>query len=102
MKRSFFLAIKVPRRRFLPVKKTQDLLAIMSDLYEIADDFSLRLRSNRPIPHQPTIKLSSHFNMLAEFHCRFSSIPSLVDLTHMVVDGNVYFGSDITLKVSEI
>jgi len=31
----------VPRSRFLPVKKTSDLLLIRSDCYRLADDFTL-------------------------------------------------------------
>lgn len=91
----------MPRSRFLPVKKTQDLLAVMSDIYEMDSEFRLRLRLDRPIPNQPTIKLSKQFSSLSEFQRRFASIPHLADLIRLTVDGDVCFGSDVVLKVSK-
>ncbi|VDM50017.1 unnamed protein product [Toxocara canis] len=91
-------SIRVPRSRFLPVKKTQDLLAIMSDIYEVDSEFIVRLCPDRPIPYQPTIKLSKHFASLSEFQRRFSSIPHMADLIRLTVDGDVCFGSDVVLK----
>ena len=35
-------AVIVPRTRFLPVKKNQDLLLLWSDSYELSDDYMLR------------------------------------------------------------
>ena len=36
-------AVRVPRSRFAPVKKTHDLLAVRSDAYTLTDDFTLQL-----------------------------------------------------------
>jgi UTP--glucose-1-phosphate uridylyltransferase len=38
-------AVCVPRSRFLPVKKNQDLLLLWSDGYELTDDFILRKKA---------------------------------------------------------
>ncbi|VDD90997.1 unnamed protein product [Enterobius vermicularis] len=91
-------SIKVPRARFLPVKKTQDLLALMSDIYEMDDCCNIRLRINRPIVHQPIIKLSKHFDSMEQFWKRFATIPQMSDLVRLRVDGDVYFGKDVILK----
>lgn len=96
------IGIKVPRARFLPVKKTQDLLALMSDIYEMDDCCNIRLRINRPIVHQPIIKLSKHFDSMEQFWKRFATIPQMSDLVRLRVDGDVYFGKDVILKVTLI
>ena len=38
-------AILIPRTRFAPVKTTADMLALMSDAYEVTEDFRMVLRS---------------------------------------------------------
>jgi len=48
--------INVPRSRFLPVKKTSDLLLIMSNLYQLADG-TLHMSANRMFLSTPLIKL---------------------------------------------
>lgn len=55
------IGINVPRSRFLPVKKTQDLLLVMSNLYDLAKG-SLTLSAQRSFPTTPLIKLGSHFD----------------------------------------
>merc|ERR1711988_1296690 len=40
-------AILIPRSRFAPVKTTNDLLALMSDAYEITPDFRMVLKAER-------------------------------------------------------
>lgn len=56
-----FIGINVPRSRFLPVKKTQDLLLVMSNLYDLADGH-LTLSSKRSFPTTPLVKLGSSFD----------------------------------------
>lgn len=53
--------INVPRSRFLPVKKTSDLLLLMSNLYEI-ENGTLKLSHLRSFPTTPLVKLGSHFD----------------------------------------
>ena len=50
------IGINVPRTRFLPVKKTQDLLLVMSNLYSL-DNGSLVMNPLRSFPTVPLIKL---------------------------------------------
>ena len=40
-------AILIPRTRFAPVKTTNDMLALMSDAYEVTDDYRMVLKAER-------------------------------------------------------
>jgi UTP--glucose-1-phosphate uridylyltransferase len=53
------IGINVPRTRFLPVKKTQDLLLVMSNLYSL-NNGSLIMNPLRSFPTVPLIKLGKH------------------------------------------
>ena len=43
-------AIRVPRRRFLPVKTTNDLVGLWSDAYTLTDDFGIEAVPTRLPP----------------------------------------------------
>ena len=53
------IGINVPRSRFLPVKKSSDLLLIMSNLYHLKDG-SLLMSPERMFQTTPLIKLGKH------------------------------------------
>lgn len=89
--------INVPRSRFLPVKKTSDLLLLMSNLYDIENGY-MTLSSLRSFPTTPLVKLGSSFDKVKEFLKRFQGIPDLLELDHLTVSGDVWFGRDVTLK----
>uniref|UniRef100_A0A915APN7 UTP--glucose-1-phosphate uridylyltransferase n=1 Tax=Parascaris univalens TaxID=6257 RepID=A0A915APN7_PARUN len=89
--------INVPRSRFLPVKKTSDLLLLMSNLYDI-DSGSLTLSSLRSFPTTPLVKLGSSFDKVKDYLARFQGIPDLLELDHLTVSGDVWFGKDVSLK----
>ncbi|KAK0417857.1 hypothetical protein QR680_013245 [Steinernema hermaphroditum] len=89
--------INVPRSRFLPVKKTSDLLLLMSNLYDI-DSGSLTLSALRSFPTTPLVKLGSSFDKVKDFLARFQGIPDLLELDHLTVSGDVWFGRDVQLK----
>lgn len=92
------IGINVPRSRFLPVKKTSDLLLVMSNLYELQHG-SMRMNKNRMFPTTPLVKLGDeHFSKVHEFLKRFETIPDMLELDHLTVSGNVTFGKDVTLK----
>ncbi|SJK97539.1 related to UTP-glucose-1-phosphate uridylyltransferase [Armillaria ostoyae] len=90
-------AVKVPRSRFLPVKNCSDLLLIKSEIYNIQNG-QIVLDSNRMFNTTPVIKLGDHFKNIHEFQRRFKQIPSIVDLDHLTVAGDVYFGRSVTLR----
>jgi hypothetical protein len=62
--------INVPRRRFLPVKTTSDLLLVMSNLFTL-NRGSLVMNQQRSFPSVPLVKLGDGFNKvrLELFHC---------------------------------
>lgn len=92
------IGINVPRSRFLPVKKTQDLLVIMSNLYSLQNG-TLIINPARPFPSVPLVKLGdAHFAKVRDFLTRFASIPDMLELNHLTVSGDVTFGRGVRLQ----
>jgi UTP--glucose-1-phosphate uridylyltransferase len=87
----------VPRSRFLPVKSCSDLLLITSDLYTL-NHGQLQMNPKRMFSTTPVIKLGDHFKKVANFQKRFASIPTLLELDHLTVSGDVTFGRNVTLR----
>ncbi|KAG6833569.1 hypothetical protein H0H87_005220 [Tephrocybe sp. NHM501043] len=73
--------INVPRQRFLPVKSCSDLLLIKSDIYSLAHG-QLVINEQRMFETTP----------------RFKKIPKILELDHLTVTGDVYFGRNVTLR----
>ncbi|XP_027161665.1 UTP--glucose-1-phosphate uridylyltransferase-like [Coffea eugenioides] len=90
-------AISVPKSRYLPVEATSDLLLYQSDLYSFDEGIPTR-SSARTNPADPLIELGPEFADVTEFHGRFKSMPSIIELDALEVTGDVWFGSDVTLK----
>lgn len=88
--------VNVPRRRFLPVKASSDLMLVKSDLFELQHG-ELSMDQAR-FGGNPLIKLGSHFKKVSDFQKRIPSIPKIIELDHLTVTGNVKFGRGITLK----
>jgi len=59
--KTFSLGINVPRRRFLPVKTTSDLLLVMSNLFTL-NRGNLIMNQQRSFPSVPLVKLGTVFN----------------------------------------
>ncbi|CAD7081969.1 unnamed protein product [Hermetia illucens] len=92
------LGINVPRSRFLPVKKTSDLLLVMSNLYSLKSG-SLVMSPERMFETTPLVKLGeNHFAKVKEFLGRFANIPDLIELDHLTVSGDVTFGRGVSLR----
>ncbi|GEM09002.1 UTP-glucose-1-phosphate uridylyltransferase [Rhodotorula toruloides] len=89
--------INVPRSRFLPVKSCSDLLLITSDLYQL-EHGQLRMNPSRMFQSTPVVKLGDHFKKVSAFQKRFKTIPSLLELDHLTVAGDVSFGRAVTLR----
>jgi UTP--glucose-1-phosphate uridylyltransferase len=92
-------AVLVPRARFVPVKKTTDLLVLRSDAYELTDDWRVELSEERD-GHIPLVDLDDdHFKLLGDFEERFSQgPPSLRACDRLSVSGDVAFGRDVTVR----
>ena len=68
------VGINVPRRRFLPVKTSSDLLLIMSNLYSLKNGF-LEMNPKRSFPSVPLVKLGNHFKKVRNFYwCLFECL----------------------------
>ena len=91
-------ALHVPRRRFAPVKTTNDLLALRSDAYVLLEDSRVELAPEREQP--PFIDLDSEFyKLIRDFEARFpAGPPSLVACERLVVTGDVTFGRDVVVR----
>ena len=94
--------IEVGRDRFVPVKTTNDLLVLRSDVYDLGSDFVL----DQAADQVPFVDLDGDFyKLVGEFDKRFpDGAPSLRDATSLVVDGDVTFChgvkvvGDVTIK----
>jgi UTP--glucose-1-phosphate uridylyltransferase len=93
-------ALLVPRTRFLPVKTTNDLLALRSDAYVLGDDASVRPAPERERAVPPLVDLDSdHFKLLPDFEARFpAGPPSLVACERLTVAGDVRFGRGVVVR----
>jgi phosphoglucomutase len=82
-------AITVPRTRFAPVKKCDDLLLLRSDAYVITDDHRAVL--NPKISKAPTISLDKkQYKLVDGLEAAIQDgIPSLVDCTRLTIKGPV-------------
>ncbi|CAD5233792.1 unnamed protein product [Bursaphelenchus xylophilus] len=98
--RNFQLAkvVHVPRRRFLPVKKTQDLLVIMSNAFVVDENGVLVLNPLRQIKSAPVVHLSQQFDFIDQFFERFEGIPDLLECETLKVEGDIRFGKNIKIK----
>ncbi|KAG8771182.1 UTP-glucose-1-phosphate uridylyltransferase [Serendipita sp. 398] len=89
--------VNVPRSRFLPVKSCSDLLLVTSDLYSL-EHGKLVMNPNRMFNQTPVVKLGDTFKKIGNFQKRFGSIPNILELDHLTVSGDVWFGKNITLR----
>lgn len=89
--------VNVPRSRFLPVKSCSDLFLVQSDLYTLQRG-NLVMNSKRQFGTTPLVKLGDHFKKVSQFLSRFASTPKILELDHLTVTGDVFFGKDVTLK----
>jgi UTP--glucose-1-phosphate uridylyltransferase len=90
----------VPRTRFAPVKTTDDLLVLRSDVYTLSNQDMVVA----PIPERaenlPYVELDSKFyKLLDDFEQRFpSGAPSLREAERLVVHGDVTFGANVVVR----
>jgi UTP--glucose-1-phosphate uridylyltransferase len=91
-------ALRVPRSRFVPVKKTSDLLVLRSDAFRLTDGARIELAAGRSTA--PLVQLDDdHYKLLRDFDARFpEGPPSLVEADRLQVDGDVTFGADVVVR----
>merc|ERR1712146_871101 len=81
------IALQIPRTRFAPVKKCDDLVALRSDAYEITEDFRIQLVASRSgVP--PLIKLDDAYKFVDAMETLIpNGPPSLIGCKSMTVKG---------------
>ncbi|MCW2783491.1 MAG: UTP--glucose-phosphate uridylyltransferase [Marmoricola sp.] len=86
--------IEVGHDRYIPVKSTNDLLVIRSDVYDIGTDFVL----DQAAAVVPFVDLDGVYKLVGDFDKRFKSgAPSLRGAESLVVDGDWTFGENVTV-----
>jgi UTP--glucose-1-phosphate uridylyltransferase len=85
--------IEVGRDRFVPVKSTNDLLVLRSDVYDIGSDFVL----DQVAVDIPFVDLDSDvYKVVADFDKRFpEGTPSMRKATRLSVEGDFTFGAHV-------
>ena len=91
-------AILIPRSRFAPVKTTNDLLALMSDAYEVTPDSRMQLKESRGgVP--PNIKLDGAYKFVDQLNKLIPhGPPSLIKCTKLTVEGPVWFDRKVVIE----
>jgi UTP--glucose-1-phosphate uridylyltransferase len=92
-------ALHVPSHRFAPVKTTNDLLAVASDAYALADDQRVV-----PVPGSLASELvvdldPSFYRRVDQLEARFpAGPPSLARCRRLCVRGDVHFGRGVVVE----
>jgi UTP--glucose-1-phosphate uridylyltransferase len=91
--------LRVPRSRFIPVKTTDDLLVLRSDVYSLTADLSVEPVAARA-NDLPLVELDAkYYKLLDDFEARFpSGPPSLLEAKRLSVQGDVTFGCDVVVR----
>merc|ERR1719478_1089846 len=91
-------AILIPRTRFAPVKKCDDLFTLRSDAYELTDDFRMELDPRRNgIP--PLVKLDDMYKFVDAMDTLIpNGVPSLLNCKSLKIEGAVEFAAGVVIK----
>jgi len=96
------IALRIPRSRFAPVKKCDDLVALRSDAYVITEDFRIELAKElKGVP--PTIKLDDAYKFCDAMEKLIpNGSPSLIGCKSLTVEGGdiEFAGKGVVLKGS--
>ena len=89
-------ALRIARDRFMPVKKTNDLLAVRSDIFELNAVYKLSPNPRRELPPVNIELDGHHYGMVDDFEARFpEGPPSLLDCESLRVQGDVLFRKNV-------
>lgn len=85
-------AIVVPRSRFLPVKTTNELVLLRSDVYEWGEDQVPRAT----VETLPVVSLSSAYKKIGDLEARMPYALELRECASLTVDGDWTFGDGVS------
>merc|ERR1711953_1106408 len=90
-------ALLIPRTRFAPVKKCDDLLSLRSDAYVVTEDFRIELAPERAgIP--PIVKLDDRYKFVDAMDTIIpNGVPSLKNCNKLTIKGEVEFAAGVVL-----
>jgi len=92
-------AVRVPRSRMVPVKTTNDLLALWSDVYELAEDYRIVAAKGGAAERLVVDLDPKYFRQVSDLERRFpKGAPSLREARRFTVRGNVRFGGGIVVR----
>merc|ERR1719161_3282559 len=91
-------AILIPRTRFAPVKKCDDLIALRSDTYVVTEDFRIELAPERAgVP--PLVKLDDRYKFVDAMDTIIpNGVPSLKGCKKLVIKGECEFAAGVIVK----
>ena len=91
--------LEVPRTRFVPVKTTDDLLLLRSDVFRLGDEYRVE-RTAAGNGQPPFVALDKqYFGMIDDFERRMAAgPPSLREAQRFVVNGDVTFGAGVVVR----
>merc|ERR1712046_478376 len=92
------IALQIPRSRFAPVKKCDDLVALRSDAYQITEDFRIQLSPERAgVP--PTVKLDDAYKFVDAMDTIIpNGVPSLKECNKLTIKGEVELAAGVICK----
>jgi UTP--glucose-1-phosphate uridylyltransferase len=92
-------AIRVPRHRFAPIKKTNDLLNVRSNNYVLSASHQITPSETRTTPLTIVDLEPKYYQLIDDLESRFPyGPPSLLQCDRLIVRGDVKFGKNVTLK----
>ena len=95
-------AVEVPRSRFAPVKRTEDLLLVRSDVFALDERWRVVADEAFGAGGRALPRLSldpRYYGMLDELESRFpAGAPSLRDCEALRVEGDVHFGAGVVCR----
>ena len=92
-------ALRIPKSRFAPIKKTNDLLDVRSDNYILTSDYQVRANPARELPRAVIDLDARYYGFVDQLEKRFPhGAPSLLACERLQIKGDVHFGRDVVLS----
>ncbi len=91
------VGLTVSRDRFLPVKKTADLLLVRSNIFTV-NNGRLKINAERKFQDLPKIELGESLRDVESFQNRLPVVPDIIDLEELKIAGDVRFEGAASLK----
>ena len=93
------IVTQISDKRFYPVKKCNDLMAIQSDCYHITADFYIVKNPDRTLDRIQINLDPTFFGKIDMYNERFKQgVPSLVNCESLEIQGDVFFEDNVAIK----